>query len=76
MASARIGSPAWMNALKEHCFDYVDRLYADAGVTDGMSSEETNARISAEHRRRAKEAKKRENEAAFWRAVQRRRELP
>lgn len=74
--AARLGSPAWMNALKEHCFDHIDRLYADAGVTEGMSSAETDRRITAEHRRREREAEEREAQASFWRALQRRREQP
>ncbi len=72
MSSARIGSPAWMNALKEHCFDHVDRLWADAGITDGMTSEETNKRILAEYKRRERAAEELEAQAAFWRGVQRR----
>lgn len=69
-----IFGPEFIEALKQSSFDYVDRLYADAGVTDGMASEETTKRINAEHARRAKLHAEQEAEAEFWRAVQRRRE--
>ncbi len=73
-ASATLGSPAWMQALKDHCEDHIDRLWADAGITDGMTSDERDERINAEYARRRRAAAKREAEAAFWRAVQRRNE--
>lgn len=61
--------PEAIEAIKQASFDYVDRLYADAGVTKGMSSEEIEQRISAEHKRRDKLHREQEAEAAFWRAI-------
>lgn len=72
MSAGSMFGPAMIEALKQSSFAYVEKLYADAGVKDGMSSKETDRRIAAEHRRRAKRAKKQEAEASFWRAIQRR----
>lgn len=69
-------SPEFMDAIRDEAFEYIDRLYADAGVTDGMTSAETDKRISAEYWRREKLAAEREAQVDFWRAVQRRREQP
>jgi len=71
MSAVSLFSRAFIDGLKYACADHVDRLFADAGITNNMSDEERSRRISAEYKRREDLAAKQMAEAEVWRAIER-----